>query len=465
MAFNRFRIVIMIRVILLIVSIVLLAFTIIKKQYIMLDVLLGFLIIYQIYALIYYTEKTNREIVRFFQAIENADFTQTSSIRNLGSSFKELADAFAKVTQRFIQLRSEKEEHFNYLQTVVQHVGIAVLSFTEDGEVELMNDAAKRLLKTPGLKNIKSLEKFDKNLVNELFNLKIGETTLLRIDKESKPMHLSMNATGFKLHGETFKLVSIQNIQSEIERERIGKELEIARHVQETLLPREKPLLPGYDIAGICIPAKEIGGDYFDFIQINNKKLGVVIGDVSGKGVPAAIYMTLTKAIFQSNISDNVSPQQILRNINNFMYKTMEKDSFVTLVYAVLNTEKSIIQITRAGHLPVIHFKASQNEYQFLSPSGIGIGLSSDKIFTENLDIEEVSLKSGDWIIIYTDGFTETRNSVQEEFGEERLIKYIMENLNRSAQEMIDIICQGVHQYSGKSTQHDDMTMVIIKTI
>ena len=115
------------------------------------------------------------------------------------------------------------------------------------------------------------------------------------------------------------------------ERERMAKELEIARNVQMSLLPKENPHIVGFDIAGICIPAFEVGGDYYDFVDLGKTKIGIAIGDVSGKGVPAAIYMTLTKGILQSHAEENVSPKVVLSKVNRLMYKTIEKNSFVSM--------------------------------------------------------------------------------------------------------------------------------------
>jgi serine phosphatase RsbU (regulator of sigma subunit) len=465
MDFSRYRIILTIRILMLVISAILLAFTITHVNYLMVSGLIAVIIIYQTYALFHFSDKTNRELVRFFQAIENADFTQSSSIQNLGASFRELAKSFARVTERFIKLRAEKEEHFLYLQTVVQHVGVAVISYKANGDVELMNNAAKKLFNIYQLKNISSLTKVSDKLVETLFNINMGENALIRINGKTRPMHLSINATGFRLHGETFKLVSLQNIQNEIERERIGKELEIARNVQQALLPRAKPSITGFDINARCIPAREVGGDYYDFIQHYDNKVGIVIGDVSGKGVPAAIYMTLTKGIVQANVGENISPSEILVNVNNFMYKTMERGAFVTLVYAILNSKTRQIQFARAGHLPIIHFQNEQNRCHLLTPAGIGVGLESGTVFNRNLSTQTVDLKKGDWFIFYTDGFTESMNADQEEFGEQRLIDCIIENQQHKAQSMNENILQGIKDFSGKAIQHDDMTIVSIKVL
>lgn len=159
------------------------------------------------------------------------------------------------------------------------------------------------------------------------------------------------------------------------ERVRMSKELEIARQVQMRLLPKKSPDVPGFEISGMCIPAKETGGDYFDFIELSKSRLGIVIGDVSGKGVPAAIYMTLTKGIVQSHADDFVSPQDVLIKVNKLLYQTIDKDSFVSLFYAVLDIKHKTVIYSRAGHNPVLYYRHKDGHCSLLEPDGIALGL------------------------------------------------------------------------------------------
>jgi nitrogen fixation/metabolism regulation signal transduction histidine kinase len=179
--------------------------------------IVGIIISYQIYALIYYIEKTNRDLARFFQSIKYADFSVSFKEKGLGSSFNALKTAFTEVVNAFRKARMEKEEHYRYLQTVVQHVGIGLIVFQPDGEVELINTAAKRLLKISHLKNIKNLESFNRTLVETMFRLRPKESSLVRVEDNNEVLHLALYATGFKLGAQKFSLVSIQNIHSELE--------------------------------------------------------------------------------------------------------------------------------------------------------------------------------------------------------------------------------------------------------
>ena len=422
-------------------------------------------IIYQIISLIRYVEKTNQYLIKFFRSVEQADFTQSFPLKDLGTTFAELGESFAKVTERFLKLRSEKEENFRYLHTVVQHISTAVISFKSDGKVELINNSAKKLLNISQLQNIKALEKFSKPLMDILLKLRSGETELLKIEHQNKTLNLAIQATEFKLHGQMYTLVSLQNIQNEIERERMAKELEIARNVQNSLLPKQNPKMSGYDIAGACIPAKEVGGDYYDFIQNENNKLGIVIGDVSGKGVPASIYMTLTKGIIQSQANGQTSPREMLIKVNSFMYKSIEPGAFVTIFYAVLDGNTGKIDMTRAGHNPAIHYSAMEDKFSLIEPLGIGIALEEGEVFQDKIKSESVYLHSGDWLVLYTDGFTEAMNKKQEEYGEERFINSIRMNQYETANGLITAIRNDVQNFVGKTEQFDDMTMIAIKVI
>lgn len=177
----------------------------------------GVIIGYEIYSLIYYVERTNRDLTRFLDAIKYEDFSQTFIGAGFGSSFNELKTAFNAVLTKFQQTRSEKEEHFRYLQTVVQHIGIGLISFQSDGQVELINNAAKRLLNVVRLNNINELKKFSKTLVDTLFKMRPGEKSLVKIQNGNEYLQLAIYATEFILRENKYTLVSLQNIQSELE--------------------------------------------------------------------------------------------------------------------------------------------------------------------------------------------------------------------------------------------------------
>ncbi len=253
------------------------------------------------------------------------------------------------------------------------------------------------------------------------------------------------------------------HIQRITERERMAKELEIARKVQMSLLPKMNPVVPGYDIAGICIPALEVGGDYYDFVNLGGKRIGIALGDVSGKGVPAAIYMTLTKGILQSHAEDNVSPKTVLSKVNSLMYRTIDRNSFVSMFYAILDPQQRTIKFARAGQCPVIVAQHSGGEGSFLTPKGMALGLEHGTVFDSVLEEQEVQLSSGEVFVFYTDGFTEAMTESGDEFGEQRLVDSLGKYRDRSANEIIKGIVDDVQEFTKDKPQHDDMTMVVLK--
>ncbi len=207
----------MARVSLLIATICLFSYLIFQMHYYATILIIGTLIVYQTYALIRYVEKTNLDLTRFLEAVRNEDFTQSFTGAGLGSSFNQLRAAYNEVLNVLQQARSEKEEHYRYLQTVVQHVGVGLICFQSTGEVELLNTAAQRLLKSARLKNINELESFSKDLVDNMLRLKAGEKAMVKVEHNGETLHLATYATKLRMRGHTYTLVSIQNIQSELE--------------------------------------------------------------------------------------------------------------------------------------------------------------------------------------------------------------------------------------------------------
>ncbi len=217
MVFKRFRIHVIGRILALALSLAFFFFLLFRTQLFAALFITIVLIVYQVYSLIRYVEVTNRDLTRFFESIKYGDFTQSFKDDKLGRSFASLRNTFNEVTNAFRATRAEKEEHYQYLQTVVQHVGVGLIAFQPDGEVELINTAAKRLLNLSHLKNIKSLSSLSPKLVETLFHLKPRETDLVKVESEIESLQLSLYATEFKLRSQVFSLVSIQNIQSELE--------------------------------------------------------------------------------------------------------------------------------------------------------------------------------------------------------------------------------------------------------
>ena len=420
-------------------------------------------IILQIYLIIRFVDNTNKELSKFILSIKHSDFSQSFPMAKLGGSFKELGTAFTQMMNQIKDARSEKEENFQYLQTVVKHVGIGLISFTETGKIEIINDAAKKLLGVNDIINIKSLSNISRELVDTLVNINAGENALIPLSQNNYDKQLSVYASEFKLRMNKYKLVSLQDIKNELERERLTRELEIAHQVQIRLLPLKEPLIENYLIKGLCISAKEVGGDYYDFIDLKNNKLGVVIGDVSGKGLPAAFYMTLTKGIFQSQVEVSDSPCEVLKKVNKILIQTLEKGTFVTMFYGILDYKQNTFMFSRAGHEPGIYYNNLINKIELLRPAGIGLGLKDGGLFEQNIEDKKIKLNKGDLILLYTDGFNDARNKNNQDYGRERIFKFIEKNINLQGDEFIKALSDDVADFSDNSPQFDDLTVITIK--
>jgi len=409
---------------------------------------------------------TNYELSKFFNSVKYSDFSRVIMPKKLGSSFKELNNSLSNVIKQFQTTRSETEEHFQYLQTVVKQVRMGLISFNENGDITLFNESARKILATHELKNIQSLSDISKELVVSLKSIKAGEKELLKLVKEGEQIHLSIFASEFRLRGEMHKLVSLQDISSELERERLHNEFEIARDVQFKMLPKENPVIPGYLISSMCIPALEVGGDYYDFIKLAENKIGIVIADVAGKGLPAAIYMTLTKGAFQSSTGLSDSPKEVLTKLNSLIYDTIDRGNFITMFYAVLDYENDKLTFARAGHEPIIHFNNKEEKLSLLKTGGIGLGLEEGKIFYESLEEKEINVLPGDTLLFFTDGLTDSKNERNSDFSMNNFLdiikKYDSKSLSIQPSELLDTIVNEIQSFRNNTPQYDDITTIAI---
>jgi len=251
-------------------------------------------------------------------------------------------------------------------------------------------------------------------------------------------------------------------VENITERQRMKRELEVARHVQMSFLPKTNPQLDGIEIASICIPALEVGGDYYDFIQLENNKLGIIIGDVSGKGTQAAFYMTLTKGFLKALAKQTDSPAEVLTKMNELFYENVDRGRFISMIYAVLDLTTKKIKIARAGHNPII-FHDSDGKINLINPNGLALGLEKGNLFGKVITEYEGELTSGKIYILYTDGFTEAVNKKHDEYGLDRMFEIAKKYNNLTAKQLQDKLVEDVNNFIGKAPQHDDMTMVILK--
>ncbi len=251
--------------------------------------------------------------------------------------------------------------------------------------------------------------------------------------------------------------------EDQAERERLKAEFNVARKAQENLLPASSPNLPGFGIAALCRPARECGGDLYDFLPLSDGKLGIVVADVSGKGVPAALYMTLTKGLLLSVAENTSDPGEILREVNKHLYEVCKRKTFVTLFLGVLDPITKTLTFARAGHNPPVWRRQAEQTTQWLKPPGIGLGLNAGKSFDRVLKVEQIQLSQNDLLIFYSDGISEAMNEHQEEYGEERLEQVAAMTDGMGAEESLSAVFVSVSNFLGKELPQDDQTLVVVR--
>ncbi len=263
-------------------------------------------------------------------------------------------------------------------------------------------------------------------------------------------------------------VVAIENarlVEESIVKERLEQELRIAHEAQMKLLPKDMPQLEGIELDAVCITANEVGGDYYDFFKIDDDRLGVVIGDVSGKGPSAAFYMAEVKGIMEALARANETPKNLLIPTNNILYKNFDRNTFISLVYGIIDVKKKTFTFCRAGHCPILFASTGKFDYELLEPSGLGVGLDSGNLFEKTLKQLKMPLKTGHTFLLYTDGVTEARNRSGEEFGEERLGKAFAQLHHLSAAEIKKQIIHEIYTFFDGENTTDDLTFVVIKVL
>lgn len=250
-------------------------------------------------------------------------------------------------------------------------------------------------------------------------------------------------------------------LEESIEKERMERELDVAREIQKKILPAENPHLKDLSISSVFIPAFEVGGDYYDFFRLDESKLGFVIADVSGKGISAAFIMAEMKGVFGSLSKTIRSPKDILINANQILKKTLDKKVFISAAYGVIDLSKNRLTLSRAGHCPLLLIRDKKIEH--LRPAGIGLGLDFSDNFENQLDEINLELAENDLLVLYTDGITEAKNSEMEDFGEDLFEELLVENSSSDVDEISNKVIKEITLFSKNNSQHDDITLVILK--
>ena len=263
--------------------------------------------------------------------------------------------------------------------------------------------------------------------------------------------------------------ISIENaylVSNLVEQERLKQEMELGRQIQLSLLPQTTPEVKGVAIGGLMQPAKEIGGDYFDYITFTEapNKLGIVVADVTGKGVDAGMVMGMTKSTIHTLTDQNLTARDVVLKLNNHLCKLLNRQKFITLVYAEYSAEDGTFTWSGAGHEHVIVVRnknEGEHEVEVILTGGVILGVFEQ--IDDDITQKSVTLHKGDKVILYTDGVTEARNEAKEFFTLERLVEIVKQAPPLSAQGLLEYINNKIQQFIGDTPQWDDITLVVME--
>jgi serine phosphatase RsbU (regulator of sigma subunit)/anti-sigma regulatory factor (Ser/Thr protein kinase) len=255
-----------------------------------------------------------------------------------------------------------------------------------------------------------------------------------------------------------------------IERERMAKEIEVASQIQQTLLPRKLPDLPGLEVDTFYRAASMVGGDLYDVFQIDEHHYCLVVADVSGKGVPASLVMSMLRTVIQIQARNASSAGETLLQVNEYLMKNAVPGMFITVLLALYDAESRRLEVVSAGHNPLLLYRAGSRQVKRVNPSGMPLGVPStlDQSFAESLESTEIHLQAGDIVLLYTDGITEATNRDGKQYGLDRLADFIEDRLRdgeiRPVSEISRGIIDEIDNFSGFAKQNDDITFIIART-
>ena len=246
------------------------------------------------------------------------------------------------------------------------------------------------------------------------------------------------------------------------EKKRMDHDLEIAREIQSILLPSSPPEFPGYELSGLNIPARHVSGDYLDYIHMDANRLGVVIADVSGKGVPASLIMAMCRSVIRSEAKNTDSASEVLRRVNFQLYPDIKEDMFISMAYLILDTDGRHVMLARAGHDAPMLYRAATGEVEKLSPKGMALGIDSGEVFNRVCADFSFTLEKGDCILLYTDGASEALDGEGLEYGLPRLVQGLQASAPQGAASVVRFVAEDVKNFVGLHPQHDDITLIAI---
>ncbi|MFH1022933.1 MAG: SpoIIE family protein phosphatase [Planctomycetota bacterium] len=253
----------------------------------------------------------------------------------------------------------------------------------------------------------------------------------------------------------------------EVEKEshRVEHDLSLAKEIQASLLPKGPPRVPGFEFFPFYRAAREVGGDYYDFIPVDREHLGVIVADVSGKGIPGSLVMSMTRSIMRSEALRTLSPREALVRTNYLVSREIKRGMFVTAAYAILNVRTGELLVASAGHNPLVIFREAAGNCELLNPKGIALGFDKGPLFEKNTQEGRIILGVGDRVVLYTDGVIEAMDAQNHEFGDKNFYRLILENARKGSEDFVKSIVARLDEHKGRAEQHDDITMVTFRRL
>ena len=248
-----------------------------------------------------------------------------------------------------------------------------------------------------------------------------------------------------------------------IEKERIARELEIAHEIQANILPRFYPKEPSFEFCGSYQSAREVGGDYYDFIDFGNDRLGFLVADVSGKSLPGMLVMLLTRDIVRRHSHNITEPDKLLCEVNRELLANIKKGMFVTMFFGIIDASTGHFCFASAGHNPLIRMSSSGGRSELIKTRGYPLGLMAPEQFDERIERGEITLAAGDWLIQYTDGMNEAQNEGGEELGMDRLVELLESHRDCGPATLVEKAIADHNAFVGDASQFDDITLLAMK--
>ncbi|MBK8552431.1 MAG: SpoIIE family protein phosphatase [Ignavibacteria bacterium] len=388
----------------------------------------------------------------------------TMGIAHLNVWFKD--DEYDKILQNEYQLDEVNgSSPFRHDKLIHKHT-----DFDEAFSSLFVNSKEPKILNALYLQELKIPEEYKEIIKKENFALIIPifikDNLIGTMNFGNKPSGKSYSEEDIDLLKTLASQAAIAFENSRLQKEKLSKqmieeELHIARRIQMGLLPQSINSIDGIEVSGFYNPAKIIGCDFYDVIKLSENKMLVIVADVSGKGIPAALYMSKVQAMIQFAASIFHSPKDILIEVNKQIHNKIDKKSFITTIVALFDLEKMTVKICRAGHNPVIY--SVNGKLHLLKNKGMGLGLESAKYFDDNLEETEIDISNDNVFVFYSDGLTEAMNKNREEFGTDKIMDIIDINRQQSCSLIQKEIINSVDTFRGSAEQNDDITLVITK--